>query len=107
MAYEYGNLKWSEMTDEQRESAGSKSEHKAAKNAYEESQSTPAPTPTPDDSNPLNSKYSEMSDTYKENTSKADHKAAKEKADHQTHPCLLYTSPSPRDRTRSRMPSSA
>ena len=23
------------------------------------------------------------------------------------HPCLLYTSPSPRDRTRSRMPSSA
>ena len=81
MAYEYGNLKWSEMTDEQRESAGSKSEHKAAKNAYEESQSTPAPTPTPDDSNPLNSKYSEMSDTYKENTSKADHKAAKEKAE--------------------------
>ena len=27
--------------------------------------------------------------------------------DSQTHPCLLYTSPSPRDRTRSRMPSSA
>ena len=27
--------------------------------------------------------------------------------DCQTHPCLLYTSPSPRDRTRSRMPSSA
>ena len=26
---------------------------------------------------------------------------------YQTHPCLLYTSPSPRDRTRSRMPSSA
>ena len=25
----------------------------------------------------------------------------------QTHPCLLYTSPSPRDWTRSRMPSSA
>ena len=25
----------------------------------------------------------------------------------QYHPCLLYTSPSPRDRTRSRMPSSA
>ena len=24
-----------------------------------------------------------------------------------TNPCLLYTSPSPRDRTRSRMPSSA
>ena len=24
-----------------------------------------------------------------------------------SHPCLLYTSPSPRDRTRSRMPSSA
>ena len=77
MAYAYGDLKWSEMTDEQRESAGSKSEHKAAKAEYEESQSTP----TPDDSNPLNSKYSEMSDTYKENTSKADHKAAKEKAE--------------------------
>ena len=25
----------------------------------------------------------------------------------QSYPCLLYTSPSPRDRTRSRMPSSA
>ena len=25
----------------------------------------------------------------------------------QDYPCLLYTSPSPRDRTRSRMPSSA
>ena len=30
---------------------------------------------------PLNSKYSEMSDTYKENTAKSDHKAAKEKAE--------------------------
>ena len=28
-------------------------------------------------------------------------------AKHQTHPCLLYTSPSPRDRQKSRMPSSA
>ena len=27
--------------------------------------------------------------------------------DDQTYTCLLYTSPSPRDRTRSRMPSSA
>ena len=27
--------------------------------------------------------------------------------DHKTYICLLYTSPSPRDRTRSRMPSSA
>ena len=26
---------------------------------------------------------------------------------YQTHPCLLYTSPSPRDRQKSRMPSSA
>ena len=26
---------------------------------------------------------------------------------HQTHPCLLYTSPSPRARQKSRMPSSA
>ena len=34
--------------------------------------------------------------------------AAKEKqADVQSRICLLYTSPSPRDRTRSRMPSSA
>ena len=29
------------------------------------------------------------------------------KASYQTHPCLLYTSPSPRDRQKSRMPSSA
>ena len=28
-------------------------------------------------------------------------------ANPQTHPCLLYTSPSPRDRQKSRMPSSA
>ena len=32
-------------------------------------------------------------------TFEVDHRATK--------PCLLYTSPSPRDRTRSRMPSSA
>ena len=31
----------------------------------------------------------------------------KSKTTKQTIPCLLYTSPSPRDRTRSRMPSSA
>ena len=30
-----------------------------------------------------------------------------EKAKEQSSSCLLYTSPSPRDRTRSRMPSSA
>ena len=29
------------------------------------------------------------------------------RAGHKMYPCLLYTSPSPRDRTRSRMPSSA
>ena len=34
-------------------------------------------------------------------------KWAKEKSDPHTTICLLYTSPSPRDRTRSRMPSSA
>ena len=40
-------------------------------------------------------------------------RAAKRKANkghepqHRDNPCLLYTSPSPRDRTRSRMPSSA
>ena len=33
--------------------------------------------------------------------------SGKEFQNNQTHPCLLYTSPSPRDRTRSRMPSSA
>ena len=32
---------------------------------------------------------------------------AKSAETHVSHPCLLYTSPSPRDRTRSRMPSSA
>ena len=32
---------------------------------------------------------------------------AQEKVFHQLGRCLLYTSPSPRDRTRSRMPSSA
>ena len=36
---------------------------------------------------------------------KAEKKAAKPKAEKKS--CLLYTSPSPRDRTRSRMPSSA
>ena len=30
-----------------------------------------------------------------------------EEAEHQGHHCLLYTSPSPRDRQKSRMPSSA
>ena len=30
-----------------------------------------------------------------------------EEKEHQLEVCLLYTSPSPRDRTRSRMPSSA
>ena len=47
MPYKYRDLMWSEMTDKQKEIAGSKSEHKAAKAAYEERQSTRAPTPTP------------------------------------------------------------
>ena len=34
-------------------------------------------------------------------------RALEELIDYQHYPCLLYTSPSPRDRTRSRMPSSA
>ena len=33
--------------------------------------------------------------------------AAREAAGSKSYPCLLYTSPSPRDRVRSRMPSSA
>ena len=35
------------------------------------------------------------------------HKVKSESLSHQIVDCLLYTSPSPRDRTRSRMPSSA
>ena len=34
-------------------------------------------------------------------------RAANRTARHNVYACLLYTSPSPRDRTRSRMPSSA
>ena len=41
-----------------------------------------------------------------ENTSNAEGESDKE-TDEDTRTCLLYTSPSPRDRTRSRMPSSA
>ena len=37
----------------------------------------------------------------------AENAAIKNKVDPQSWTCLLYTSPSPRDRTRSRMPSSA
>ena len=37
----------------------------------------------------------------------ADISPTKEEGASGTHTCLLYTSPSPRDRTRSRMPSSA
>ena len=37
----------------------------------------------------------------------AEIKKAYRKLAKQYHPCLLYTSPSPRDRTRARMPSSA
>ena len=44
-------------------------------------------------------------DRYEENFRRA--KAEVEKSRAQLEICLLYTSPSPRDRTRSRMPSSA
>ena len=47
MPYKFRDLKWSEMTDKQKEKAGSKSEHKDAKKAYEERQSQPTPTPAP------------------------------------------------------------
>ena len=46
------------------------------------------------------STFEEDSGEYQENLTADDQT-------HPTHPCLLYTSPSPRDRTRSRMPSSA
>ena len=42
-----------------------------------------------------------------EDIDKAIHYLEMIKARDQTHPCLLYTSPSPRDRQKSRMPSSA
>ena len=38
---------------------------------------------------------------------KSNFKFSNLKDHHKTNTCLLYTSPSPRDRTRSRMPSSA
>ena len=47
MPYKYRDLMWSEMTDRQKTLAGSKSEHKAAKKAHEERQSSPTPSPTP------------------------------------------------------------
>ena len=117
-------MKWSEMDEKQREKAGSKAEHKAAKAEWEASQSAQqeavertqnyqdlkyseitdqdyknsvsrsehkqsrkdAGTYTNDkmeakqDADPLNTKYSDMSDTYKENTSKADHKQSRKDA---------------------------
>ena len=132
MPYKYRDLMWSEMTDKQKGIAGSKSEHKAAKEAYNQRQETPTPTPAPapsptptpsastaversqswadlnkderkelqtadpdvtkksynkstgyraeevaiqkQDADPLNTKYSEMSDTYKANVDKSTHK---------------------------------
>ena len=47
-------------------------------------------------------------DTYEPTGSEVGTEAPLPISSRQTHPtCLLYTSPSPRDRTRSRMPSSA
>ena len=45
--------------------------------------------------------------TQKKNKSKNFYKATKKDLSYSSNICLLYTSPSPRDRTRSRMPSSA
>ena len=42
-----------------------------------------------------------------ENSTGATPRGVKRPVDNQYRDCLLYTSPSPRDRTRSRMPSSA
>ena len=52
----------------------------------------------------LGTKLSEDEHTVGENFSDAGYQTA---LVGKAHPCLLYTSPSPRDRTRSRMPSSA
>ena len=52
------------------------------------------------------SKVEEKSNALKEATSKEDYESMKKLLEELQH-CLLYTSPSPRDRTRSRMPSSA
>ena len=61
------------MTDKQREIAGSKSEHKAAKKAYEEQQSSSA--------------------SQQEAVERSQSWADLSRDDS----CLLYTSPSPRD----------
>ena len=58
--------------------------------------------------NPKSAKRSFL-DRFKRNTETADESRAEseELPEPQSKICLLYTSPSPRDRTRSRMPSSA
>lgn len=61
MPYKYRDLKWSEMTDKQRDKAGSKSEHKAAKAEYKANQAaksaSPTPTPAPSSAQDLINKY--------------------------------------------------
>ena len=52
--------------------------------------------PSDEDAEELAEAYENMRDYF-----------SKDAAPDLTRPCLLYTSPSPRDRTRSRMPSSA
>ena len=65
--------------------------------------------PSPDDPRPLEEKKEEESFVAPEDEKEEDTKTEEQMTTErdQTHPCLLYTSPSPRDRTRSRMPSSA
>ena len=48
-----------------------------------------------------------MSEIKKENQKLSVVKTGDERSPDTSYTCLLYTSPSPRDRTRSRMPSSA
>ena len=48
-------------------------------------------------------KLTELMDDYRNMRNKL----AQSKSENRSSVCLLYTSPSPRDRTRSRMPSSA
>ena len=58
-------------------------------------------------------KRQELADVYERHVERPEHEhdddvgVAAENEERQPGTCLLYTSPSPRDRTRSRMPSSA
>ena len=60
-----------------------------------------------DSRSPRDGKFIEEIGTYDPNLEPSAFKVDEEAAKRWLNNCLLYTSPSPRDRTRSRMPSSA